>query len=234
MSLKAFIYVKKQLLSRYLALKFSRNRSFTTMQLMLKTLDSNQMLPKELVALDVFGFIGTSITMDFQDRAGYLEMWEINTYYAKQAKKNIPKAKVVCGDSVNAAKTGGFLRTDYNFIVIDGNSSTSFSDGSYETFGVFPYVLNYIGNQAVIFVTIFNNLKKNYELYGKGIEEADPKWLQARRDFYQMENIIDGKGIDYLKSFEEIILKKNLELVYTNFISRNDCVGFGVFVVKKK
>lgn len=234
MNLKTYAYVRKEKLSRYLATKLSRNRSFTAMQLMLKTLETNQMLPKKLIALDVFGFIGTSITMDFQHLAEYIEMWEIEPYYAKEAKKNVPIAKVVCGDSVKAAQTGAFLRKDYNFIVIDGNSIQPFGDGSYESFGVFPYVLNHIADHAVIFVTIYSNLKKTFELYGQSIEEADQKWLQARRDFYQMENIIDGKGIDYLKNFEKIITDKNLELVHSQFINRNDYVGFGVFVVKKK
>lgn len=234
MNLRKFLYVKKQNLSRYLALKLSRNRSFTAMQLMLKTLESNQMLPEKLIALDLFGFIGTSITMDFQDRAEYIEMWEIDAYYSEQAKKNIPKAKVICGDSIDAVKNGKLLRNDYNFIVIDANSSSSFDDGSYESFGVFPYALNYIASKAVIFVTIYNDLKKNAALYGQTVEQIDKDWIKARKEFFQLENVINGRGIDYIKGFEKIIVEKKMTVLYSQFISRNDCVGFGVFVVEKK
>jgi hypothetical protein len=233
MNLKLFIYVKKQKLSRYLALKLARNRAFSATQLMIKTLRTNKMLPEKLIALDLFGFIGTTTTMDYQHLAEYIEMWEIDPYYAKEAKKNIPKAHVVCGDSIKAVKEGNLLRKDYNFMVIDANVSSSFNDGSYESFGVFPHALNYLADKAVIFVTIFSNLKEYLNLYGDNIDKIDKNWIQARKNFYKMENVIDARGIDYLKGFEDIILQKNLKLEYSNFINRNDYVGFGVFVVSK-
>lgn len=136
MNIKTLIYVKKQKVSRYLALKLARNRSFTAMQLMLKTLRTNKMLPDKLIALDLFGFIGTTTTMDYAHLANYLELWEIDPYYAKEAK-NLPNAKVVCGDSINAVKTGQLLRKEYNFIVIDANVSSAFADGSYESLACF-------------------------------------------------------------------------------------------------
>jgi hypothetical protein len=233
MNLKQFIYVKKQKLSRYLALKLARNRAFSATQLMIKTLRTNKMLPEKLIALDLFGFIGTTTTMDYQHLAEYLEMWEINPYYAKEAKKNIPKAQVICGDSIKAVKEGNLLRKDYNFIMIDANISSSFNDGSYESFGIFPHALNYLANKSVIFVTIFSNLEEYLHLYGQSIDKVDKNWMQARKDFYKMENVIDARGIDYLKGFEDIILQKKLKLEYSNFINRNDYVGFGVFVVSK-
>jgi hypothetical protein len=234
MKIKNFIYVKKQKVSRYLALKLARNRSFTAMQIMLKTLRTNKMLPEKLIALDLFGFIGTTTTMDYAPLADYLEMWEIDPYYAKEAKKNLPNANVVCGDSINAIKTGKLLRKEYNFIVIDANVSSSFSDGSYESFGVFPHALNYIAQQTVVFVTIFSNLKAFTNLYGGSIEELDPNWIKARKDFFQLDNVIDARGIDYLKQYESIIKERNLDLIHSQFINRNDCIGFGVFVINKK
>jgi hypothetical protein len=234
MNIKNYIYVKKQKLSRYLALKLARNRSFSAMQLMLKTLRTNKMLPEKLTALDLFGFIGTTTTMDYAPLTDYLEMWEIDPYYAKEAKKNLPNANVVCGDSINAIKTGLLHRKEYNFIVIDANVSSSFSDGSYESFGVFPHALNYIARQTVIFVTIFSNLKEFINLYGGSLEELDKNWIQARKDFFQLDNVVDARGIDYLKGFETRIKERNLELVQSQFINRNDCIGFGVFVVNKK
>jgi hypothetical protein len=117
--------------------------------------------------------------------------------------------------------------------VIDANASSSFSDGSYESFGVFPHALNYIAQEAVIFVTIFSDLREITNLYGGSIEQLDPNWIKARKDFYQVENVIDARGIDYLKGFELIIKEKNIDLIHSQFINRNDSVGFGVFVVKK-
>jgi hypothetical protein len=233
MNIKLFVYVKKQKLSRYLALKLSRNRAFSAMQLMLKTLQTNKMLPDKLVALDLFGFVGTTTTMDYADLAEYLEMWEIDPYYAKEAKKNIPKAEVICGDSINAVKTGKLLRKNYNFIVLDANASSPFNDGSYECVGFFEHTLNYLADQTVIFVTIFSDLGKYLNLYGRALENVDKNWIQARKDFFQLDNVIDARGIDYLNAYEKIIRQRNLELVYSQYINRNDYVGFGVFVVKK-
>jgi len=234
MNIKNFIYVKKQKISRYLALKLTRNRSFSAMQLMLKTLRTNKMLPEKLIALDLFAFVGTTTTMDYAPLTEYLEMWEIDPYYAKEAQGNLPNAQVVCGDSIHAVKNGLLRRKEYNFIVIDANVQSAFSDGSYESFGVFPYALNYVANEAVIFATIFSDVNECLKQYGGTMEQVDKKWIQARKDFFQLENVIDGRGIDYLKPFEKLIAEKNLELVHSQFINRNDCVGFGVFVVRKK
>lgn len=233
MTIKNFIYVKKQKLSRYLALKLSRNRSFTAMQLMLKTLRTNKMLPEKLIALDLFGFIGTTTTMDYENLTEYVELWEIDPYYAKEAKRNLPNANVVCGDSISAVKKGLLHKKEYNFIVIDANVSSAFADGSYESFGVFPHALNYIANEAVIFVTIFINLIEYTKYSGGLIEEIDKNWIQARKEFFKLDNVIDGRGIDYLNGFETIIKEKNLKLVHSQFINRNDYVGFGVFVINK-
>ena len=234
MNIKLFVYVKKKKLSRYLALKLSRNRAFSAMQLMLKTLQTNKMLPDKLIALDLFGFVGTTTTMDYAHLAEYLEMWEIDPYYAKEAKKNIPKAEVICGDSINAVKTGKLLRKNYNFIVLDANASSPFNDGSYECFGFFEHTLNYIADQTVIFVTIFSDLGKYLNLYGRALENVDKNWIQARKDFFQLDNVIDARGIDYLNAYERVIRQRNLEILYSQYINRNDYVGFGVFVVKKK
>lgn len=229
MKLRNYIYVKKEKFSRSLALKFSRNRSFTAMQFVLKTLQANKMLPEKLIALELFGFIGTSVAMDYQHLAEYLELWELDPHYAKEAQNNIPKANVICGNSIKAIKEGQLKKKEYNFIVIDTNSSV-FDDGSFESFGVFEPALKYITTEAVIIVTIYNNLKKFSELYNC---EIDQNWLSARQSFYKIDNVIDGRGIDYLTSFENLIRQNNLKLEFSQFISRNECVGFGVFVIKK-
>jgi len=234
MNIRNFIYVKKQKLTRFLALNLSRNRSFSAMQLMIKTLRTNKMLPEKIVALDLFGFVGTTTTLDYAHLAEYIEMWEIDPYYAKEAKRNVPKAQVICGDSIAAVKTGKLLRKDYNLIVVDANATSAFSDGSYESFGVFSHVLNYIAKEAVIFVTIFSDLKEYAKHYLGNEQALDRNWVNARKEFFGIDNVLDGRGVDYLKRFESIIKEKNIELVHSQFINRNDLIGFGVFVVNKK
>jgi hypothetical protein len=71
-------------------------------------------------------------------------------------------------------------------------------------------------------------------LYGQTVEQIDKDWIKARKEFFQLENVINGRGIDYIKGFEKIIVEKKMTVLYSQFISRNDCVGFGVFVVEKK
>jgi len=61
----------------------------------------------------------------------------------------------------------------------------------------------------------------------------DPKWINARKEFFQMENVIDGRGIDYLKAFDKIIIDNKMNVIFSQFLNRNECVGFGVFVIKK-
>ena len=172
--------------------------------------------------------------MDYAHLTDYLELWELNPVYAKAAKKNIPNANVVCGDSIQALKEGKLHKKEYNFIVIDPNSMSSFDDGSYESFGVFPHSLNYIANEAVIFVTIYSDIEKYANFYGTTVAQLDQKWISSRKQFFEIENVINGRGIDYLKGFENIIKEKNIDVVHSQFINRNDYVGFGVFVLKKR
>jgi len=233
MNFRTLVYVKKQVLSRFLAKRISGNRTFTALQLILKTLRANKMLPERLVALELFGFIGTTGTMDYANLCDYLEMWEIDPYYAKHAEKNVPNAVVVCGDSINAIKTGKVLRKEYNFIVIDANSHSAFGDGNYESFGVFHHALNYIAKEAVILVAIFSDLNNLAKTYNTKVEDLDQNWIAARKEFFEMDNVINGRGIDYLKKYEKIVREKNIELIHSQFINRNDSVAFGVFVVKK-
>jgi hypothetical protein len=234
MEFKNFIYVKKQQLSRYLALKLSRNRAFTALQLVIKTLRSNHYLPKNIIALEVFGFIGTSTALDYADLTDYLEMWELDPYFAKKAQKLNPRAKVMCGDSMEALAQGKVLRRDYNFIVIDANISSASDSSCYESFGVFENSLNYLANEAIVIVTIYNNLEAFAANYNTTTDKLDPAWLKARKSFYQIDNVLTEKGINYLPAFEKILERKNFKVIYNNFISRNDSVGFGVFVVNKK
>ncbi|MBN8702787.1 MAG: hypothetical protein J0M08_06965 [Bacteroidetes bacterium] len=234
MSLKKYLYTKRQLFSRFFALKLSRERAFTALQLIIKTLQSNKYLPEKIIALEVFGFIGTSTSLDYAELTDYLELWEIDPYYAKQAQKINPNAKVICGDSVEAIANGKLLRDDYNFLVIDSNISSALNDGSYESFGVFENSLKYLAKKSVVIVTIYNNLEAFAKLYNTSVNQLDANWITARKTFYGLDNVINARGTDYLISFEKIIAKNNFQLIQSQFISRNNCVGFGVFVLDKK
>ncbi len=230
MIIKKLIYVRKSQFSKWLLSRIFKKRVGTAMQTMLQTLSANHMLPKNLIALELFGFIGTNATMDYAHLADYIEMWEIDPFFAKEAQKYIPKARVICGDSIKAISNGGLLRKDYNFIVIDPNVFMH-NYVSFESFGIFGHALKYVAKDTVIFVNIFNNVEEYIKKYGANERIED--WIKARKEFFAIDNVVSARGIDYLKGFEKIIKAEKLDIVYSNFISRNEYVGFGVFVLKK-
>ena len=106
------------------------------------TLQANRQLPERIVALEVFGFVGTGTSLDYAHLADYLELWEIDPYYARRAQAINPRAKVMCGDSIEALNQGKVLRRDYNLVVIDP-SPPSFRSRTFESFPVFANALNY-------------------------------------------------------------------------------------------
>lgn len=233
MSFRKFKYIQKQRLSRYLSGLFSNNRSFTALQTVIKTLRSNHLLPEKLIALEVFGFIGTSTSLDYAPFTEYLELWEYDPYYARYAQKINPKARVMCGDSINALAEGKVFRKDYNFIVIDPNIASGTESSGYESFTCFENALRYTSDQAVIIVTIYNDLRAFASYYNTIAEELDPSWITARKAFYGLQNVIDAPATDYLLAFEKIIQKNGYAMRYSQFISRNDSVGFGVFAIRR-
>ena len=228
MSLKKWIYIKKQQLNRFLAVNLGRQRTQSTLQIIIKTLKANNYLPDKLIALEVFGFIGTSTAQDYIHLTAYFEIWELDPYYAKWAKKLNKSAIIMNGDSVEALKKGYMKRNDYNFVVIDPNIYTG---NSFESFDVFENTLKYIDREnCIIIVTIYNNIQILADMYCTKLQDFDP-WLKARSAFFNMNNVINARGDDYLDAFSKIIIQNKLEVISCSFLSRNDAVGFGVFVI---
>lgn len=232
MSFQKFKYVTKQRLSRYLSSRFANNRSFTVLQTVIKTLKANHLLPETLIALEVFGFIGTSTSLDYAHLTEYLELWEYDPYYAKYAQKINPRATVMCGDSIAALAKGKVRRKDYNFVVIDPNIASGSESSGYESFTCFENALKYTADKAIVIVTIYNDLNAFASYYNTTADKLDANWMKARREFYGLENVVNAPGTDYLKAFEQIIKRNNKQIRYSQFFSRNDSVGFGVFAIE--
>jgi hypothetical protein len=205
----------------------------TPMDMVILTLKAYNILPKPLIALDLFGGHGLLVTADYVPYCDYFEMWEIIPLYAKFAKRFLPKAVVNVGDSIKAVKEGKLLRRDYNFIVIDNpqgifNEATEYC----EYFDLFPEIFNYIDVKKTFFVT---NASLDVEEYIKThpyFSAQLDKWLKKRKEFYNM----DAKKI-YPEQLEKILRDKfknwGVKVKKYFFIPRTSVAGFQVIEVEK-
>ena len=130
------VVLKEFLKRKYIDLVKRGDRLLSPMDVLLRTLNAYGYLPKKMICLDLFGFIGLWVTKDYHHLCDYLEMYEINPIYSKYARKFIKNAVVVNADSVKAVKDGNLKRDKYSFVVID-NPFGCF--GNYcEHFDLFP------------------------------------------------------------------------------------------------
>jgi hypothetical protein len=199
----------KQLAKDYLKRKIKdalrRSVRFKTpMDMVILSLKAQQMLPAPITALDVFGRHGLLLTMDYADMCDYLELWEISPFYAKYAKKFIPKAAVKVGDSINAVREGLLSRKDYNFIVID-NWHGMLGSRYCEHFDLFPSIFNYIDKKAVIVINVIYDVRLLRP--NSPDEPSFDDWMTRRNGFYgpgDVEKIaVDRLMNIYREKFEQ-------------------------------
>lgn len=205
----------------------------TPMDMVILDLQVHQLLPKKLIALELFGMHGLWITVDYAHLCDYLELWEIDPYFANFARKFLAKAAVKIGDSIEAVKKGNLLRNDYNFVVIDNPISGTFGSGNYcEHFDLFPALFERIAGKSVLIMNTVIDMEKIASMY-PSLSLAD--WLIRRKLFY-------GYGIEVTKIEVNALLdiyrnkfdgwRINVENML--FVPRNTAVGFLIATVSRR
>lgn len=205
----------------------------TPMDMTITTLIAYQILPKPLIAIDLFGRHGLWVTADFAPLCDYLEMWEIIPKYAMYAKKFYPKATVNIGDSIQAVRNNKLKRNDYNFIFIDSPAAGIFGDkGNYcEHFDFFPDIFNFMNKKGAILVTNLTHdiapIIKRYNLPTSYKE----RWLERRREFFNKKDLMEIIDLEELINiYQNKFSNWGVKTKKIFFIPRNEEVGFLVMV----
>lgn len=212
--------------------RWSTVRLRTAMDMTILTLEAFNLLPQSLIALEVFGMCGLWVTTEYAPRCDYVELWELNPKYATFARKFVPKANVIIGDSIKAVNEGNLLRNDYNFIVIDNPISGPFNSGNYcEHFDLFPALLHRVSKKTVFVMNAIINME---EIAVRYPTLSFDEWTLRRKDFYGIQNDAEVRKINvdnlmkiYRKKFENWGV--NIENLF--YIPRNSYLGFIVIVM---
>jgi len=198
----------------------------TSMDTVILTLRHFNIIPKEIIALELFGMCGLWVTKDYGHYCNYLELWEINPFYAKWAQYFLPNATVQNGDSIEACQKGKLLRNDYNFIVIDSPGGP-FNDGNYcEHFDIFPSIFNYTAKNFIMIITIIRSIESQIELTDK---IRIDRWKERRSNFYGFKEPSDSINIDLgnlIETYANIFKRSNVVVDRILYVPRNDFLGF--------
>jgi hypothetical protein len=211
---------------------FENKRLFSPLQLAIFTLKDYGYWPEKLIALDPFCQTGLQWTRIFYPDANYIEMWDIDPEAIKYAKKEFQKAKITCGDSIDALKNKKFERSDFNFVLIDAPIPFEHPDGSFEHFGFFDDIFKNIANQCVIIVNVAPHIKPMLMRHPESSEHVS-KWEAARRLYYSSE---DGSYVHPEKMIHTYTARVNslgYEVKLCTYNARNGLIGYITLVVSK-
>ena len=206
----------------------------TPMDVVFLTLQVHKLLPKPLIALEVFGMHGLWVAYDYAHLCDYLELWEIEPIYAKFARKFIPKAVVKIGDSIKAVKEKRLLRENYNFIVIDNPLWSPYGPGYCEHFDLFPDVFGYLGKSGVLVMNVIPDIGLYASTLSK--KQIPQEWIDRRKEFY---GINEDKGVinlDVKKMvdiYKDKVPKGDFIITNTFLVPKNTYVGFLVMAIKR-
>jgi hypothetical protein len=124
-------------------------------------------------ALEVFAGTGFRHTIDFRDKVGALEVWEVNPAHEQALRKNLPGATIKITDSFEEVR-----RTTERFdIIVVDNTITTFGKGYVEHFDLFPDIFRVAADRAVLVLNVCPEVPAAHR--------GDALRLERRAAFYQ-------------------------------------------------
>jgi len=164
------------------------------MEIVLKQLQNKGIKLNNLHTVEVFGRTGEWHTKVYADKVKSLEIWEIDSEWKKQLKKNFPNAKIRIIDSIKLINESTNL-PKYDFIIVDNPQnlfrSTKLRARYCEHFEVLTKIDRLIDNYGII---VFNVNPKPFDY------EKWPLWKKRREDFYNINNTEEIE-INFLTNF---------------------------------
>jgi len=225
--------IYKEILKRKTLDILKMGRLNTPMQNVMLALQAHHYSCKDLIALDIFGMHGLWNTKDFAPYCSYLEMWDIDPIYTHFAKKIIPSACVVTGNSIEVVNTGKLLKNKYNFIVSDNFVAGEYGGKYYEHFDFFENIFNYTDNTTIVIFNVVPNVEKVASTYQINKTKLD-LWIEKRKLFYQESEVIYFPANKLIENYSEKILRKNYNVDFAFFVPRNELIGFVVLKISQK
>lgn len=210
--------------------KFSTLKS--TIDQMFLDLSVQQLLPNNIVALDLFARNGLWLSKDCEQHSSYLELCEIDEFFYNWSKKSVKVDAYNLGDSIAMLQQKKLSKEKYNFILSD-NFSGQF--GPYtEHIEVFNHLFDFLDDYCILAFNIVPNCKTRIRHYPVGDEQFDD-WMTKRAKFYNIEKSQAAEiPIEKMKSiYISIFTNKGFKVKYINHLVRNEVVTLMYCVLKR-
>jgi hypothetical protein len=173
-------------------------------------------------ALEVFGRCGDWHTQYYQSLVGSLEVWEIDSIYREDLKKNLPNAAIKITDSYQEILS----TTDkFDIIVID-NPQSIFGDRQFcEHFDLFPDILQISAENTCVILNI------NFEPYN--FHQESP-WYKRRQQFYATDNPEKLKVDEVIETYKRIAESNGFVWNYAFLVPRNSFISYLCFCISRR
>jgi len=201
---------------------------------MFSELEKRGIILEKLNALEIFARDGTWQTTFYANKVKTLEVWEVDSSWEKDLRKNLPKAKVRILDSIKNIQTYEKL-SKFNLIMIDnpmniyGDEDKNMQNRYCEHFDVIKNIGKIIDNESIV---VFNVNRSPFDY------DKFPMWKNRREKFYG--NIdSDNMTQDFLFDFYEKLFKNiNFQTLFKFSVDRIlndriDTVYYFVYNLKK-
>lgn len=189
---------------------------FSGMNDLIKKLEQKGIKFENLNALEVFGRGGDWHTTSYANKVKYLEIWEIDSKWENELKRNLPNAKIKIQDSIRTIYDSNNLEK-FSFVVIDnpqmlyGPQSENLEPLYCEHFEVLKKIDRIVEPDSII---IFNVNLRPYDY------EKWPQWRKRRENFYvnvDTSNI----NLDFLLNFyKKFFENMNFSVLFYTFVKR--------------
>ena len=171
---------------------------------LIEKIEKNEVNFKDLNAIELFGRDGSWHTIKFAEKVKSIEVWEIDSKWEKELKRNLPQAVIKIKDSISSLKFENNFKK-FDLILID-NPMNTYSMGKQnenepiycEHFEIIENIYK-IANDDVLIIFNVNRKPFDYEKY--------PIWEKKRQQFYGVSNTSDMK-IEFLIDFYKNLFYK--------------------------
>jgi len=198
------------------------------MESVLSKLNSVGIDLSKLKVLEMFGYNGNGHVVDYADKVGSLDIWEIDSQYEPILQAKFPQANIKICDTFQEVKT---TQNKYDMVIID-NPMSIYCDGKYcENFELFPDIFRIANDSCILILNVIPSIVDSWKRDYPHV--FTPEHLARRCRFYQCEQS-DNLALDYLAYIYNVWIFKAGYYAKYMFADERSCVYYLGFVIERR
>jgi hypothetical protein len=196
--------IAKTILKKTLARFGVKLVKMTPMEKVLSEISRRRIKIENLNALEIFGYIGTWHTLDYDKRVKTLDVWEIDPKCEEFLRSNLPMAEIKITDSFEEIK-----KTDkkYGFIVSDNSFGVFVENNKFcEHFELFPHIFRIMQDECILILNVTTKVE---------IQDKD------RYPYLFNEEHLKRRGFFYFSGHPDSLTFEEMASVYAKYAKEN-------------